>query len=158
MIISDENDRSISSSKKTILLVEDNPDDEALALHALGRIDCDINVVVARDGVEAMDYLFRTGNRDGREPSGSPSLIIMDLKMPKVNGFELLKRLRGEPCTKLIPVIVLSSSGVEQDIINSYSYGANSYIRKKVDFTQMTDILRLVCQYWFSINVTVHCS
>jgi len=135
-----------------ILLVEDNADDEALTLRALKKSNIKNTVDVARDGAEALDYLFGTGAYAGRGPSGSPAVVLMDIKLPKLDGFEVLKRLRADERTKLIPVVMLTSSAQEEDIINSYKLGANSYVRKPVDFNQFADAVRQLGLYWLLIN------
>ena len=139
-------------SKKIILLVEDNPDDELLAIRALKKNNISNEVVVARDGVEALDYLFGTGAHTGRDMSEMPQIILLDLKLPKVDGFEVLRRLRSDERTKLLPVVVLTSSREEQDLTESYSLGANSYIRKPVNFAQFTEAIRRLGLYWLVLN------
>src|ERR1051325_6411137 len=119
---------------KIILLVEDNPDDEALTLRALKKNSIKNEVVVARDGVEALDYLFATGAYADRDTRVMPQVILLDLKLPKIDGMEVLRRLRADERTKLLPVVILTSSKEDQDLIAGYSLGANSYIRKPVDF------------------------
>ena len=140
--------------KKTnlILLVEDNPDDEALTLRALIKNNISNEVVVARDGVAALDFLFGTGTHAGRDPSLLPALILLDLKLPKLDGFEVLKRLRANPATALLPVVILTSSKEQQDIVDSYGLGANSYVRKPVDFQQFLEGVRQLGLYWLVIN------
>ncbi len=135
-----------------ILLVEDNPDDEALTLRALKKNNILNEVVVARDGVEALDYLFSSGMYAGRDMSVMPQFILLDLKLPKIDGLEVLRRLRADDRTKLLPVIILTSSKEEQDLINGYSLGANSYIRKPVDFSQFTEAVRQLGLYWLVLN------
>ncbi len=135
-----------------ILLVEDNPDDEALTLRALKKNNILNEVVVARDGVEALDYLFSSGMYAGRDMSVMPQFILLDLKLPKIDGLEVLRRLRAHDRTKLLPVIILTSSKEEQDLINGYSLGANSYIRKPVDFSQFTEAVRQLGLYWLVLN------
>lgn len=137
---------------KTILLVEDNADDEALTLRALKRNNIQNEVVVARDGVEALDYLFATGSFAGRDLKVMPTLTLLDLKLPKIDGLEVLRRLRAEERTRLLPVVILTSSKEEQDIITGYSLGANSYIRKPVDFSQFTEAVRELGLYWLVLN------
>lgn len=139
-------------SKKIILLVEDNPDDELLAIRALKKNNISNEVVVARDGVEALDYLFGTGAHAGRDMSEMPQIILLDLKLPKIDGLEVLRRLRSDERTKLLPVVVLTSSREEQDLTESYSLGANSYIRKPVNFAQFTEAIRQLGLYWLVLN------
>ena len=139
-------------SKKIILLVEDNPDDELLAIRALKKNNISNEVVVARDGVEALDYLFGTGAHAGRDMSEMPQIILLDLKLPKIDGFEVLRRLRSDERTELLPVVVLTSSREEQDLTESYSLGANSYIRKPVNFTRFTEAIRQLGLYWLLLN------
>jgi two-component system response regulator len=138
---------------KTILLVEDNPDDEALTLRALKKNNILNEVVVARDGVEALDYLFGTGRHAGRDTGIQPPLVLLDLKLPKIDGLEVLKRLRADERTRLQPVVVLTSSNEERDIIAGYRLGANSYIRKPVDFEQFMEAVRQLGLYWLVLNV-----
>ena len=135
-----------------ILLVEDNPDDEALTLRAFKKNNILNEVVVARDGAEALDYLFGEGSYAGRDTSVMPELILLDLRLPKVDGLEVLERIRADERTKLLPVVILTSSKEEQDLIEGYSLGANSYIRKPVDFRQFTEAIRLLGLYWFVLN------
>lgn len=131
-----------------ILLVEDNPDDEMLALRALRKSAIADDLVVARDGVEALDYLLEQ-NRSGAE---LPALVLLDINLPRLNGLEVLKRLRENVVTHLLPVVMLSSSREEQDISSSYDYGCNSYIRKPVDFRQFSDMIIQVERYWLKLN------
>jgi len=138
--------------KKVILLVEDNPDDEALTLRALEKNRIKNEVVVARDGVEALDYLLATGAYAGRDTSLMPQVILLDLKLPKLDGLEVLRGIRADVRTKLLPVVILTSSTEEKDLIESYRLGANSYIRKPVDFAQFTDALRHLGLYWLVLN------
>jgi len=137
---------------RVILLVEDNPDDEALTLRALKKNKILNEVVVAHDGAEALDYVFGTGVYTGRDISHQPQVILLDLKLPKVDGFEVLKRLRADARTKLLPVVVLTSSKEEQDLLNSYGSGANSYVRKPVDFIQFTEAVHQLGLYWLILN------
>lgn len=137
---------------KTILLVEDNPDDELLAIRALKKNKIMNEVVVARDGAEALDYLFGTGAYEGRDTSVMPQVILLDLKLPKINGLEVLKRLRNDDRTKLIPVVVLTSSREDRDLNESYRLGANSYIRKPVDFAQFSEAIKQLGLYWLVLN------
>lgn len=137
---------------KVILLVEDNPDDEALTRRALKRNNILNELVVARDGVEALDYLNASGVYAGRDIRVMPQIILLDLKLPKIDGLELLARLRADERTKLLPVVILTSSKEEQDLINGYSLGANSYIRKPVDFSQFMEAVRQLGLYWLVLN------
>ncbi|MBI3326005.1 MAG: response regulator [Nitrospinae bacterium] len=135
-----------------ILLVEDNPDDESLTWRALRKNNIANEVVVAHDGVEALDYLLASGVHTGRDTSVMPAVILLDLKLPKVDGLEVLRRLRADPRTKLLPVVILTSSKEEQDLINGYASGANSYIRKPVDFTQFAKAVGQLGLYWLVLN------
>jgi two-component system response regulator len=137
---------------KTILLVEDNPDDEALTLRAFQKNKIRNEVAVVRDGAEALDYLFCRGAYASRDPGALPAITLLDLKLPKVDGLEVLKQIRANPSTRLLPVVVLTSSREEQDLINSYALGANSYIRKPVDFNQFIDAVRNLELYWLVLN------
>ena len=137
-----------------ILLVEDNPDDEALTLRALKKNNIKNEVVVARDGVEALDYLFGTGMYAGRDTTVMPQVILLDLKLPKVDGFEVLRKMRADARTKLLPVVILTSSNEEVDRINGYDLGANSYIRKPVEFNGFIEAVRQLGLYWLILNQT----
>jgi two-component system response regulator len=137
---------------KVILLVEDNPDDEALTLRALKKNNIQNQVVVARDGAEALDYLFGTGGHAGRDTSAAPSVTLLDLKLPKIDGLEVLKKIRADERTRFLPVVILTSSKEEQDLINGYKLGANSYIRKPVDFSQFIEAVRQLGLYWLLLN------
>jgi two-component system, response regulator len=139
-------------SEKVILLVEDNADDEDLTLRALKKSNIMNRVVVARDGVEALDYLFMRGSYATRDASEQPQVILLDLKLPKLDGLEVLRSLRADPRTKVLPVVILTSSAEEQDILRGYNLGANSYIRKPVDFTQFVDAVRQLGLYWLVLN------
>jgi two-component system response regulator len=134
----------------TILLVEDNPDDEALTLRALRKNNIKNDVVVARDGAQALDILFGTGERQGRPLT--PQLILLDLKLPKVDGLEVLGRIRGDTRTRLLPVVILTSSNEERDVAEGYRLGANSYVRKPVDFDQFLEAARQLGLYWLVLN------
>ena len=137
---------------KIILLVEDNPDDEALTIRALKRHRIANQVVVARNGAEALDYLFATGAYASRDPADVPAVVLLDLKLPKIDGLEVLRRLRADERGRLMPVVVLTSSKEETDLAESYGYGANSYIRKPVDFEQFSEAIRQVGLYWLVLN------
>src|ERR1700686_4071549 len=137
---------------KTILLVEDNADDEELTIRALKKNNVTNSLVVARDGVEALDYLFGTGAHAGRDTAVLPGLVLLDLKLPKIDGLEVLRRIRADGRTRRMPVTVLTSSKEEQDVIKSYNLGANSYIRKPVDFVQFTEAVRQLGLYWLMLN------
>ena len=137
-----------------ILLVEDNPDDAALTLRALEKNDIANSMVkVANNGVEALDYLFGTGEYEGRDTASQPELILLDLKMPKMDGIEVLRRLRQDDRTRLLPVVVLTSSDEKDDIVKIYNLGANSYIRKPVDFDEFTEAVRQLGVYWLNLNI-----
>lgn len=140
-------------NNKFILLVEDNPDDEALTLRALKRNNILNPVAVARDGAEALDFLFGTGAHAGRDPRDLPQLVLLDLKLPRVDGLEVLRRLRADPITRLQPVVILTTSVEQQDILAGYELGANSYIRKPVDFAQFLEAVRQLGLYWLVLNV-----
>ncbi len=138
--------------KKMILLVEDNPDDEALALRALKKSNLANEIAVARDGVEALDFLFCEGQHADRDPCDLPVVVLLDLKLPKVDGLEVLKRIKRDERTRRLPVVILTSSSEERDIIDSYDFGANSYIRKPVDFNQFTEAVAQLGLYWLVLN------
>jgi two-component system, response regulator len=135
-----------------ILLVEDNRDDEALTLRALTKNNVKNQVVVARDGVEALDFLFGTGTHAGRDLTEMPQVILLDLKLPRVDGLEVLRRLRAEERTRLLPVVILTSSNEERDRINGYGMGANSYVRKPIDFDRFLEAVRQLSLYWLILN------
>ncbi len=137
---------------KIILLVEDNPDDELLTLRALKKNGVLNEVVVARDGVEALDYLFGTGTHAGRDTGIMPQLILLDLKLPRVDGLEVLRRLRSDERTRLLPVVILTSSKELQDMLDSYGSGANSYVRKPVNFEQFVWAVEQLKLYWLGLN------
>ena len=138
--------------KRFILLVEDNPDDVELTKRALKIHNIANDVIVARDGVEALDYLFATGAYAGRDMTVTPQLILLDLKLPKVDGLEVLRRLRSDERTMFLPVVILTSSKEEQDLVNGYKLHANSYIRKPVDFNQFSEAVRQLGLYWLVLN------
>jgi CheY-like chemotaxis protein len=135
-----------------ILLVEDNPDDEALTVRALRKNNIINEIAVARDGVEALDYLFGEGVHAGRDISVVPQVILLDLKLPRLDGLGVLRRLRADPRTKLLPIVLLTSSNEEEDRLNGYGLGANSYVRKPVDFDQFKEAIRQLSLYWLVLN------
>jgi two-component system, response regulator len=139
-------------TNKAILLVEDNPDDELLTLRALKKNNVTGEVVVARDGVEALDYLFGAGEYAGRDTGVMPQVILLDLKLPKVDGLEVLRRLRADERTRLLPVVILTSSGEQQDMLDGYGYGANSYVRKPINFEQFVWAVEQLKLYWLRLN------
>jgi two-component system, response regulator len=138
--------------EKVILLIEDNEDDADLTLRALKKNHISNEVVVARDGIEALDYLFGTGSYSGRDTGILPAVTLLDLKLPKMDGLEVLRRIRADERTRLLPVVILTSSKEEQDRVNSYQNGANSYIRKPVDFNQFAEAVKHVGIYWLLLN------
>lgn len=138
--------------KQIILLVEDNPDDEALTLRALRKNNITNEVVVVRDGAEALDYFFGSGRFAGRDTSDLPQVTLLDLKLPKVDGLEVLRRLRADERTRLAPIVILTSSNEEQDRLKGYGLGANSYVRKPVDFDQFMEAVRQLGLYWLLLN------
>ncbi|GBD29074.1 Response regulator rcp1 [bacterium HR32] len=137
---------------RRILLIEDNPDDVALTLRALRTHRVANEVVVVEDGVEALEYLLGEGKYAGRDLRDQPAVVLLDLKLPKVDGLEVLRRLRADDRTRLLPVVVLTSSKEEQDLVASYSLGANSYVRKPVDFEQFVEAVRQLGLYWLLLN------
>ena len=137
---------------KVILLVEDNSRDVALTRRALKKSNIVNEVVVARDGVEALDYLFGTGTQAGRDMAVTPQHILLDLKLPKLNGLEVLQRIRSDERTRRLPVVIFTSSSEEEDMIKSYDLGANSYVRKPVDFEQFLEATRQLGMYWLVLN------
>jgi len=138
--------------EKIILLVEDNPNDEELTLRALRKANIANEVFVARDGQEALDYLFGTGSRAGHGPATMPAVVLLDLKLPKLNGIDVLHRIRADPRTKLIPVVVLTSSSEDEDMVRSYQSGANSYVRKPIEFSAFANAVTQLGMYWVLIN------
>jgi len=134
------------NSERAILLVEDNPDDEQLTLRALEKNRIRNTVVVARDGAEALDYLL------GPDPRPLPELVLLDIQLPKIDGLEVLRRLRADPRTRLLPVVMLTSSAMESDVATSYSYGCNSYVRKPVDFQEFIEAVHQLGLYWLVLN------
>ena len=137
---------------KTILLVEDNPDDELLALRALKKNNILNPVIIARDGEEALDYFFGRGKFVGRNTKENPVVVLLDLKLPKIDGLEVLRQIRSNEPTKLVPIVALTSSSEETDIQSSYSLGVNSYVRKPVDFDEFTKTVEMLGSYWLQIN------
>lgn len=135
-----------------ILLVEDNPNDVELALHALKKHNLTNHIEIARDGAEALDFLFATGSHAGRKVENGPRVVLLDLKLPKIDGLEVLRRVKADPRTRSIPIVVLTSSREERDIVESYELGVNSYITKPVDFDQFTEAVRHLGYYWLLLN------
>ena len=142
----------MKNKTKFILLIEDNPDDELLTIQALKDSNISNDVIVARDGEEALDFLFGTGKYLGRDLTLMPQLTLLDIKLPKMDGLEVLQQIRANKITKLLPVVILTSSKEEQDLIHSYELGANSYIRKPVDFDQFTKAIQNLGLYWLVLN------
>jgi len=139
-------------NKMILMLVEDNPDDILLAQRALKKCGMENNVVVAHDGVEALEYLFGTGKYANRDKTSLPTVVLMDLKMPRMNGMETLQQIRSHNETAYLPVVILTSSSEEQDMLQSYEHGANSYIRKPVDFSRFLDVVESLVRYWSTVN------
>ena len=139
-------------TEKIILLVEDNPDDEELTIRSLRRANIANEIIVARDGVEALDFLNREGKFKDEDKGKIPALVLLDLKLPKLNGIDVLKRMRGDPRTQFIPVVVLTSSSEEDDMLQSYQFGANSYVRKPVDFSQFATAVNQLGIFWLLYN------
>jgi two-component system response regulator len=137
---------------KPLLLVEDNPDDEALTLRAFKKNNISNEVVVARDGAEALDYLFGAGKHAGRDTTVQPQVILLDLKLPKLDGIEVLRRIRADKRTQTVPVVILTSSKEEQDLMNGYKLGCNSYVRKPVNFDEFLEAARQLGLYWLLLN------
>jgi two-component system response regulator len=140
-------------SKKYILLVEDNPDDELLTLRALKNQNVINEVVVARDGAEALDRLFCRGKYADRDPSPLPQVVLLDLKLPKLDGLEVLGEIRSDERTKFLPVVILTSSKEEKDLVSSYKLGANSYVRKPINFIEFSEAIKQLGLYWLILNV-----
>ena len=136
----------------TILIVEDNPDDEELTLLAFRSNRIANPIVVVRDGAEALDYLFRTGAYAGRDVHSNPRLVLLDLKLPKVGGLDVLRKMRESPATQMLPVVVLTTSNQDEDIVNSYRLGANSFIRKPVEYSKFSEAIRQLGMYWLLLN------
>ncbi len=142
----------MKSGSHVILLVEDNKDDEALTIRALKKNNITNEVIVARDGVEALDYLFGRGKYEGRDTKQTPQVVLLDLNLPKVDGLTVLREMRNEKLTKLVPVVILTSSKEERDIVEGYSLGANSYVRKPVEFEKFVEAIRQLGLYWLILN------
>jgi len=140
-------------AERAILLVEDNPDDEALTLRAFRKNKIKNEIVVARDGAEALDYLFATGEYAARDPTDLPEVVLLDLKLPKVDGLEVLRKIREDERTRLLPVVILTSSKEEQDIASGYRLGCNSYVRKPVNFDDFIAAVNQLGMYWLLLNV-----
>ena len=138
---------------KVILLVDDNPDDVELTLLSLAECRVGNKVVVATDGVEALDYLFATGKYSGRDPAAFPEVVLLDLKLPKLDGHQVLERLRADPRTRLLPVVILTSSDTERDIVRSFEGGANSYVKKPVNFQEFSEAVKHLGLYWVLLNI-----
>lgn len=143
---------SKADTPKVILLIEDNPDDEALTLRALTRNGIRHQVQVAHDGVEALDYLFGSGESGSHRRAPLPTITLLDLKLPRIDGLEVLRQVRANERTRLLPVVILTSSREERDLVEGYSLGVNSYIRKPVNFGQLTEAVRQLGAYWLSLN------
>jgi len=139
-------------TSERILLVEDNKDDETLTLRALKKNNILNEVIVVRDGAAALDYLLARGAYAGRDPADLPQLVLLDLNLPKVNGLSVIKQLRAEARTRLLPIVVLTSSKEDEDVIQSYEHGANSYVRKPVDFARFTEAVKTLGLYWLLLN------
>lgn len=137
---------------RTLLLVEDNESDEKLTLVAFRRTGVPMDLVVVRDGAEALEWMFRTGRYSGRDLAQRPSVVLLDLKLPRVDGFEVLRRIRAEESTRLVPVVVLTASREEEDLLRSYTLGASAYVRKPVDFTEFASAAKTVSQFWLGLN------
>jgi two-component system, response regulator len=139
-------------TEKIILLVEDSSSDEELTLRALKKHNISNRVVVTRDGAEALDYLFAEGAHAGRSPDEIPQVVLLDLNLPKIDGIEVLRRIRADERTKLLPIVILTSSREDKDVLGGYASGANSYVVKPVDFTQFAEAVRLLGSYWLGLN------
>jgi two-component system response regulator len=142
-------------AERFILLVEDNPDDELLTLRALKKNNIANEVVIAHDGVEALDFLFATGAHAGRDTTMQPQVVLLDLNLPRISGHEVLKRLRADPRTRHLPIVVLTSSKEDEDLLESYTNGANAYVRKPVEFSQFTEAVKTLGLFWLILNERV---
>lgn len=143
----------MNRTDRVILLVEDNPGDVELTMRALKRNKIANDVVVARDGVEALDFLFNTGSYEGKPANPLPEVVLLDLKLPKVDGIEVLRQIRSDPRTQFLPVIMLTTSGEDRDVTACYSGGVNSYVRKPVDFSEFSEAVRQIGLYWLVLNI-----
>lgn len=141
--------------KHTVLLVEDNDDDVQLMLYAFKKAQINVPVIVVKDGVEALDYLFTTGKYADRNPQDTPTAIFLDLKMPKINGLEVLERIRADDRTRLLPVVILTTSTEKSDLMKSYELGANSYVHKQINFDRFSQVAQQLSQYWVNINRSI---
>jgi two-component system response regulator len=139
-------------NNKIILLVEDNPDDVELTLRAFRKNNISNKIIAARDGAEALDYLFAKGQYDQRDEKDLPVLVLLDLKLPKIDGLEVLRQIRGHELTRLLPVVILTTSSQQQDVVESYKLGANSYVRKPVDFNDFEKVISVLGLYWLIWN------
>jgi two-component system, response regulator len=144
--------RGANMNDKIILLVEDNPDDVELTLRAFKKNNISNKIIVARDGTEALDYLFARGKYDKRDEKDLPILILLDVKLPKIDGLEVLRQIRGNDLTRLLPVVILTSSSQQQDVIEGYKLGANSYVRKPIDFKDFEEVIHVLGLYWLIWN------
>ena len=140
---------------RTMLLVEDNPTDEKLALRAFRKSDPEIEIVIARDGAEALDWLFATRQYAGRDTRTQPAVVFLDLKLPRIDGMEVLRRIRADERTRLIPVVVLTASREQEDLVLSYSLGANAYVRKPVNFSEFVETAKTLSRFWLALNEPV---
>ena len=138
--------------EKTILLVEDNEHDEELVLRALRKNNISNETVVARDGAEALDFLFATGKYAGRNPADLPTIVLLDIKLPKIDGLEVLRRIRADERTKLVPIVILTSSKEDKDRLAGYAHGANSFVRKPIEFVEFSEAIRQLGLYWLILN------
>lgn len=137
---------------RILLLVEDNASDEKLALVAFNKSGVPCEIVVARDGAEALDYVFATGKHAGRDPAARPAVILLDLMLPRISGLDVLRQIRATPETRLLPVVMLTASGEDEDVRRCYELGANAYLRKPVDFSEFADAARTLCTFWLRYN------
>lgn len=143
---------------RVILLVEDNKSDEELTLRALKKANIGNRVVIARDGAEALDWLFSRGVHAGRDPNDTPQVVLLDLNLPKIGGLDVLRAIRADERTKVLPVVILTSSSEDRDLVNGYELGANSFVVKPVDFTQFADAVRQLGLYWLVLNQRIPAS